>query len=117
VLCAVIALCLYLEPAQADAHASEDQHAESVVFSGDHIYIHTHDVAPDTNDDTVPDRDSGEAHAHHCGGAHIASLTNGASIYVGEPVALDASFTPEPPDHLSRLSSSLERPPRTSAKS
>ncbi len=115
-LCIALAVCLYLEPKQADAHADIDHAIEATLFSGDHFYVHTHDAPPDANDDFAPDRDAGETHAHHCGGAHAAFLSNNSGVCAGQQIVLDATFALEAPDHLSRLSSSLERPPRPSAK-
>ena len=114
-LCVVIAACLWLQPPQTVVPASSTYDLETAFVSAGFHYVHAHDDAGHAENELEANPDATEPHAHYCGAAQAPHLADGIGIYIGEQASLDAGFAMEPSANISRLSSSLDRPPRLSA--
>lgn len=115
-LCAVIALCLYPESAQADAPAQNAYSIESALISDDLAHFNMHEAPAGESGGEAPNRDAPQTHCHHCGAAHAAYIIDSVGVYAAGLAILTVDFASEQPAPLSRLSSSLKRPPRPSAE-
>lgn len=99
-----------------DARPSNAYVVEATLLSDNFAHFNTHDALADEAGGEAPSRDAPQTHAHHCGAAHAAYITDSSSVCAADLAILAIAFTSEQPAPLSRQSFSLKRPPRPSAK-